>query len=131
FAPIPVVPASNGWSRARMKNGATLWIAAIATSALQTTLRSGEVEPIRGWISPDYGKRVPAPMLIYSCGAALPWRAMTVLVPDREGGAKPPPVEAIRDDAGFPVGLNFDDSGEAVRIDEHSICLTRAPVVRQ
>jgi hypothetical protein len=131
FAPIPVLPASNGWSRARMTNGATLWMAAFASSPLRTALRSGDLEPIRGWISPDYGKRVPAPMLIYSCDAPLPWRAVTVLVPDREGGPLPPPVYAIRDDAGFPVGLNFDDTGEAVRIDEHSIRLTRELVVRR
>jgi hypothetical protein len=123
FAHIPVALGSQKWARARMANGSTLWVAAFASSPLHPAIRSGELQPIRGWISPDYGRRQPAPMLTYSCDASLPWRAVTVLLPDREGGSTPPAVRAIHDAGGFPVGLRFERSGEAVRIDEQDLHL--------
>jgi hypothetical protein len=124
FAPIAVAVDSNEWVRAQTTSGATLMVAAFASSPLQTALRSGERQPIRGWVSPDYGQRLPAPMLIYSCDASMPWRAVTVLWPDLDG-APAPSVRVIRDEFGLPVGLKFDGSGESVQIDERSVCWRR------
>ena len=56
--------------------------------------------PPRGWISREYGERQPAPMLIYSFAVALPWRIVTLLLPDRQGQATPPAVRGLYDDAG-------------------------------
>jgi hypothetical protein len=125
FGPIAVAVDSSPWARARTAKGAALHVAAFASSPLHTTLRSGELLPIRGWVSPDYGRRLPAPMLIYSCEASLPWRALTVLLPDRDGISAPPSTRVIHDEAGLPAGLVFDDSGESVRIDERAVCLGR------
>jgi hypothetical protein len=124
FAPIAVDLGSSGWARARTAKGATLWVAAFASSPVQTALRSGQRRPIRGWVSPDYGQRLPAPMLIYACDTSLPWRAVTVLLPTR-GASAPPSFRVIHDDAGLPGGLVFEDSGESVRIDERSVWLDR------
>jgi len=126
FAPISVVLDSNEWARARTSNGSTLWLSASASSSLRTTLRSGELQPIRGWISPDYGQRLPAPALIYSCDAPLPWRALTVLVPDLNRTDAPPAVRVTHDDRGVPNGVRFVHTGESVRIDESTVCLERA-----
>jgi len=123
FAPIPVVLDSNEWARARTPNGSTLWVSAFASSPLQTMLRSGQRLPIRGWVSPDYGRRLPAPALTYACNVQLPWRALTVLLPDLEHALAPPVVHVIHDDAGVPGGVRFDRSGESVRFDESAVCL--------
>jgi hypothetical protein len=122
FAPIAVALESNARACARTPNGATLRIAAFASSPIHTALRSGELQPIRGWVSPNYGQRLPAPMVIYSCDAPLPWRAITVLLPD-VFGAPAPSLRAIHDEAGLPGGLMFEESGESVRIDEQAVCL--------
>jgi hypothetical protein len=131
FAPIAVDLDSSAWARARTATGATLWVAAFASSPVHTTLLSGERRPIRGWVSPDYGQRVPAPMLIYACNTSLPWRAVTVLRPAREGASAPPSVRVIHDEAGLPGGLVFEDSGESVRIDERSVWLDRGRELRR
>jgi hypothetical protein len=131
FAPIAVALDSSAWARARTTKGALLWIGAFASSPLQTTLRSGELLPIRGWVSPDYGQRLPAPMLIYSCDAPLPWRVVTVLLPTREGACAPPSVLVIHDEAGLPGGLMFEDSDEFVRIDGGTISLDRDRELRR
>jgi hypothetical protein len=122
FAPMAVALESNTWARARTSNGSTIRIAAFASSPLHTTVRSGELRPIRGWVSPHYGQRLPAPMVIYSCDARLPWRALTMVLPDRPG-APAPSVRAIHDEAGRLGGVMFEESGESVRIDEQAVCL--------
>jgi hypothetical protein len=123
FAPLQVELDSDGWVHAHTNGGGTLRVFASASSPLHATLRLGELLPIRGWVSPDYGQRLAAPAAIYSCDALLPWRAVTLLLPDREGAAAPPAVEVIRDHTGFPAGLRFERSGDAVRIDEKTIYL--------
>jgi hypothetical protein len=96
-----------------------------ASASVRTTLRSGELLPIRGWISPDYGQRRPAPTLIYSSRVALPWRILTLLLPDAQGLSSPPAVRLIYDADGLPSGLVFERSGESVRVDERAVLVER------
>ena len=64
----------DGWCQVRGNNGHGLLLHTFSEAPLATELR-------RGWVSPDYGRRVPAPLLTHSATAALPLRFVTLLVP--------------------------------------------------
>jgi hypothetical protein len=64
-------------------------------------------------------------MLIYSFTVALPWRIVTLLLPDRQGQASPPAVRAIYDAAGLPSGVAFDRPRRSVRFDDHAVLVER------
>ena len=126
FAPIPVALGPEQWARGQMPSGATVWLSSFASVPMQPAIRAGERMPIRGWISPRYGQRVAAPTLTYSGDAALPWRALTVLIPDRAGTPMPPVVHVIRDGRGRPFLLVFEATGEAVSVGEQTILVQGA-----
>src|SRR5262249_7132690 len=105
FAPTRVTLGSNRWARAETERGRVLWVGPFTSASVRTVLRSGELRPIRGWIAPNYGRREAAPMLIYSMNAALPWRILTLLLPDAQALPSPPAVRLIYDDRGLPTGL--------------------------
>jgi hypothetical protein len=118
FGPLHVALCPGQWGRARTSRGRVLWVKAFAPTPVLTSLKSGELRPIRGWVAPAYGKRLPAPSLVYSASVVLPWRVLTLLLPDADGSASPPAVRLITDEDHVPAGLSFERSGEAVRIDE-------------
>jgi hypothetical protein len=122
---LQVTLGPNRWARARTPSGRSLWISPFAAGVLRPSVRAGESRPIRGWISPDYGQRHPAPALTYTSTVAMPWRALTLLFPEMHTGTTPPAVRMIYDDDGLPVGLTFDRSGESVRVDERAIVVER------
>jgi hypothetical protein len=125
FAPaMQVTFGSQSWARAETPGGRVLWMLSLSSSPVQTTLRRGELNPIRGWTSSDYGQRQPAPMLVYASRATLPWRALTLLLPDSEGLASPPLVTPLFDDDGRPTGLTFERPRRSVRIDERAVVIT-------
>jgi hypothetical protein len=125
FAPMQVTLGPNRWARAQSPSGRVLWVGPFTSAALRTTLKSGEVHPIRGWISQDYGERQPAPTLTYSATAALPWRILTLLLPDGQGLSSPPAVRLIYDNQGLPAGVLFERTGESVRVDERGVLVER------
>jgi hypothetical protein len=125
FAPMKVTVGPNRWARAQTPGGRALWIGPFTSAPVRTALRCGEVRPIRGWIAPDYGRREPAPTLIYSMTATLPWRVLTLLLPDEQALASPPAVRLIYDARGLPTGLLFEHSGESVRVDERAVLVER------
>jgi len=65
-------------------------------------------------VSPDYGRRRPAPVLIYSAVTGLPLRIVTLLWPVEDGAAAPPEVSPLLDGGSAVVGLVFDDGRETV-----------------
>jgi hypothetical protein len=124
FAPMPVTAGPGGWMRAETPGGSVLWVHAFAAAPLPGTVYRGQVAPIRGWVSPEYGQRQPAPTLVYSSTVALPWRVVTVLMPQRGRPDVPPAMRPIHDPAGVPVGVSLPAAGrtahfgdDAVRID--------------
>jgi hypothetical protein len=124
FAPLHVALGPDRWARAVTPRGSTLWIGPFtsASTSVRTTLTSGELRPIRGWVAPTYGERRPAPMLAYSVTIVPPCRILTLLLPDASGGpASPPPVRIIYDEDRLPAGLLFERSGETVRVDERVV----------
>ena len=119
FAPIRVTRGPHPWVRADTAKGHVFWVAAFASEPLQTKVACGELVPMRGWTSSDYGERQPAPMLIYSSLATLPWRCLTLLLPDAERSDSPPSVSLLYDEAHRPRGLTFEESGTSLAIDGH------------
>jgi hypothetical protein len=64
----------DGWCRVRGNGGHGLLLHTFSEAPLASELS-------QGWVSPDYGRRVPAPLLTHSVTAALPLRLVTLLVP--------------------------------------------------
>jgi hypothetical protein len=57
--------------------------------------------------------------------ATLPWRVLTLLLPDEQALASPPAVRLIYDGRGLPNGLLFEHTGESVRVDERAVLVER------
>jgi len=125
FGTSAVSLGAHPWARAATRQGRVLWICPFPAAPVQPALKYGELTPIRGWISSEFGDRQPAPMLIYSFAVALPWRIVTLLLPDRQGLASPPAVRAIYDEAGRPTGLAFERPRRVVRFDDRAVCVER------
>jgi len=116
FAPLEVHVAPTLWARARGRSGAELFVRPFAGAPLKASVHAGELDPMRGWVSPVYGRREPAPLLVYSTVTTLPLRLMTVLLPSAGPCAAAPAVSASLDRNGAPVGLVFDDTGERITL---------------
>jgi hypothetical protein len=120
FAPLPVRTLPDGWVRAVGPRGRGLLVRTFAKGPFETRINAGAEAPFEGWVSPDYGQREAAPVLIHSASASLPFRFLTLLVPSAHASQAPPAVDPLRDPFGVPVGLAFVDIGETVRFDEDS-----------
>jgi hypothetical protein len=81
FAPMDVALMSSTTARAITPNGRSLWIMPFASTPLKAEIVTGRMNPIRGWVSADYGQRTPAPALVYSGETQLPATIVTVLQP--------------------------------------------------
>ena len=95
FAPLRVELTAPDCCRAETARGSVLWIMPFCSTPLTNAVRSGDVKPIRGWISNRYGHKQPSPALVCSATAALPMRAMTVLYPMRDRQACAPLAGAL------------------------------------
>ena len=125
FGPLDVTLGTHPWARAQTPRGRVLWISPFPSAPVRPSLKSGELMPPRGWISREYGERHPAPMLIYSFNVALPWRIVTLLLPDRQGQPVPPAVRGLYDDAGLPIGVAFERPRRVVRFDDRAVSVER------
>jgi uncharacterized heparinase superfamily protein len=125
FGALNVTLGTHPWARAQTAGGKVLWISPFPSAPVQPSLKSGELMPPRGWVSTDYGERQPAPMLIYSFAVALPWRIVTLLLPDRQGLASPPAVRGLYDAAGLPTGVAFERPRRVVRFDDRAVSVER------
>lgn len=108
--------------RVETERGSFLWLVPFASSPLQTTIRTGALQPIRGWISPRYGEKLPSPALVCSAQAALPFRAITVLYPTRDRACVPA-VEPLSV-AGTLTGIRVD--ADTISIEPDRIVLERS-----
>ena len=117
FAPVPVSLASGGAAQADLPGGETLWVLPRSTTAVRASVHTGETDPIRGWVSSDYGCRVPAPMLVYSATGTLPMRQLTVLVPERRQSASPPSIDLVLDRSRRPSGVHLSSARLTVHFD--------------
>ncbi len=125
FAPGDLSIGSDGWVRSLDADNRGLCLRAFSSTPLHAEIHRGEVEPIRGWISPDYGLRVPAPQLSYSAVVRLPLRVVTLLLPHDGEEQALPDVTQVQGEGGR-ISLVLDDGRETVRIDDKQISIQRA-----
>lgn len=119
FALTTVVLDADGWVHSCAVSGAGLLLRAFAAVPLRADLQHGNTQPHQGWLSSDYGSLQAAPMLRYRSAAQLPLRIVTLLLPAADAMAAPPAVSAQFVDG--ELRLLFQDSGEAVCVNGHSI----------
>jgi hypothetical protein len=113
------VSAQAPWVVVAGRNGGGLWIGAFCSAALELNLRQGELHPIEGWTSSDYGRRRPSPVAIYSTVTRLPVRIISLLLPvERLGDGAPPRVEEMREASGALAGLTLTDARESIRVSD-------------
>ena len=117
FAPLPVVLVSGGIARADLPGRSSCWMLPLTSLSLSAALHTAEMTPIRGWVSPDYGRRVPAPMLVYRARAPLPMRLATVIYPNRRQPASVPVIDPLWDDDGGLRGVRVPAMGTSVYFD--------------
>jgi hypothetical protein len=121
FAPMTVSVVRERWARAETPGGNTFWIGSFAPAAMKARVKTGELAPIRGWVSADYGQRTPAPHLVFSANTPLPWRSITLLMPQRGTRSSPPAVAPLFDDRNLPIGIELEDIGESIFADDTDI----------
>lgn len=130
FAPMQVETERQGWALARTPGGSTLWVGVFASSTVRSDVKTGELAPIRGWVSPDYGQRTAAPFLVYAGEAALPWRSVTLLMPSRgvatNSTSGRPSVAPLYDDQHLPIALELEGRRESVFVDETDAFISRS-----
>ncbi|PWU25421.1 MAG: hypothetical protein C5B48_01375, partial [Candidatus Rokuibacteriota bacterium] len=107
FAPMQVSMVSSPWARARGTTGGLL-LCPFSSVPLKAELKTGEPDPIQGWVSPDYGQRRPAPLLVYSVVTRLPLRIATLLLPVDDALAPPPTVSTRLGEGAGLIGLDLD-----------------------
>jgi hypothetical protein len=114
FAPIEVTVEPSQWLRGRGRRGHGLLVRAFAAVPLDVHCAKGERSPLRGWVSPAYGRCEPAPLASYSTVgvAALPLRIATLLLPVRDPSARPPAATLLLDSRAAPVELVLEGDGE-------------------
>jgi len=115
LAPMPLTIGGDGWATAGEADGPRLFVRAFSTTPIEVNLAEGAADPHRGWVSGDYGRLTPAPMLTYTLTTALPARLITLLLPS-ETLETPPPVSAIEAD-GALRGLRLPHRHEALYLD--------------
>lgn len=122
FAPMEVTLGLDEWARARAADGRELRIRAFATTPLAAHVAVGEVGSMQGWVSPNYGRRHPAPMLRYTTVGLLPLRIVTLLLPVDCVLAAPQAASMV--DGGISLVFE-DDAQETIRIGEQDIVVDR------
>ena len=125
FGRVAVEPGPGSWTRAHA-GARALFVRAFATVPLGTEVRCGALHPIEGWLSPDYGRREPAPAVVYSAAALLPLRIVTLLLPTACPTAPPPEVRPLLRE-GELVGLVFEATQEAVSIEADGLVVRSLP----
>lgn len=111
---------SDEWLRIYGSDSALL-LKVMSTAALERTIEHGEIDPPSGWLSPDYGQRISAPLLRYQVTAPLPLRLVTLLLPVPDPWAAPPTVTAVMEGGqlvGVAIGADFS---QLIRIGDDDV----------
>lgn len=124
LAPRPVAVEADGWARVQGERSALL-IKSFCATPLSSQIRSGALDPPRGWLSPNYGQRVPAPVLTFSVHAALPLRIVTVLYPVQDPAVAPPEVWQLVENGTIVCLAIESDTVDTIRINAEKLSLTR------
>jgi hypothetical protein len=120
FAPLRV-EQRDGWVRALGPPGRGILIRSFANVDLTTRIVEGSEVPPQGWVSPQYGQRRPAPMMIVSAETRLPLRIITLLLPASGEPGAPPDVALLDVDAPRPTGLVLGGGRDTLRFEEEGV----------
>jgi hypothetical protein len=104
IAPVPVATGADGWTRAAVDGTRGLLLRTLGPAALTTRIVEGHDARGGGWISPAYGVRHPAPMVVVSGRARLPVRLVTLLVPAENAFSAHPSPERLLETSLFVPG---------------------------
>jgi hypothetical protein len=128
LAPLPVRLEPGPWARITGRESRGLLLRAFSSVEPTVELHEGETQPIRGWVSSDYGQRQPAPQVVFSVRERFPLRILTLLLPVPDAARPAPSVSVLCGDDGEPAGLVFDEGGDGIEIeDDASIVRLRGP----
>jgi uncharacterized heparinase superfamily protein len=116
FAPMEVIVEPSSWIRAQGRRGHGLLVRAFATVPLTVERWEGERAPLRGWLSPAYGCREPAPLVVHRAVATLPLRIATLLLPVRDPATRPPEATLVLDARERPAELVLGHEKERVAL---------------
>ena len=129
FAPLHVAERPDGWVSAVDSRGRGMFLRAFGGARLGQRIVEGSIEPRQGWVSPDYGKCRPSPVLILSASARLPLRILTLLVPKAREADAPPEVSVWRREGERPEGLIFGPNEETVVFEEDGVRFDPPPTI--
>jgi hypothetical protein len=118
FAPMEMTLEADLWARARGPRGHGLLVRPFATVPFKAEIFEGCLDPPRGWISLNYGQRRPAPVLVYSTLAMLPFRIVTLLWPTGDARGPAPLVRPLVGHGPGPDGLLLENTRQRIKFDE-------------
>lgn len=121
FAPSLALQQRDGWTVCSDADGRGLFLRSLAAVDLEASIREGDVDPIAGWVSPDYGVRIPSAALIYSAEVRLPLRIVTLIVPK---DSTDPSAPCVTREMGR-MHLDFTAGRESVTVDDSRITVER------
>jgi len=122
FASMAIRLGDDGWVVAQEKDGRGCRLLVTATAPLQADVADGRDQPTQGWMSPDYGQRRPAPMLIYTIHDRLPLRLVSLLCP-----AQLAPAVVAASSGHRRIDLLFGETMETLHIGDRDIVVDRSP----
>ena len=118
-ADVTLTAGADPWLLCRTRKGHALWMQCVASTPVERVIGCGGLDPPWGWVSPEYGRRVPAPAVAFTADALLPWRAVTVLFASFATAAVPD-VTVDRDACGRPAAIRFA-AGRTVRLTDDDV----------
>ena len=113
------------WISAHRPSGQGLLTIVHATTPIRPRAIKGCMEPIGGWVSPEFGVRLPAPGIGYRAGGRLPIRIATLMFPVESIGTPLPRVSPLMGEGPSLRGFALDGGREFLIIDDQEIRLER------
>jgi hypothetical protein len=95
FGDVHLEVGDGCWIHAVAKSGRAVAVRAWSATRLTREMATGSCEPARGWRSPEYGQRIPAPTLTYGVAAALPLRIVSAIVPQQHIASPLPSISEL------------------------------------
>lgn len=127
---LPCAPRNvvelGGWVVVEGAAGVRLLVRVLAPAPFALHVRCGERSPLEGWFAPDYGRRVPAPVIVHEATLRTPLRLVTVLLPWLASAGPPPEIQPLAADAAGPRGVALPQLGERVRFSTDGIEIEEA-----
>ena len=115
------VTEQDGWLVVEGVAGVRLLVRLLAGTPFAVHVRCGERGTLEGWFAPDYGRRVPAPVIVHEATLYAPLRLVTVLLPWLQSAGAPPEIHPLAADAAGPRGVALPHLGDRVRFSTDGI----------